>query len=256
MGISLNSNYQSAWGVRSINQGMLGLYRSMERLSSGLAINRASDDPAGLIISETLRSRIASMNQEIRNVSSSISKYQTVSSTVSTLRSQLTELRSLAVGAVNDAGNDESSQQAFATSADDLVQTFNNTVEQAEYNGKKTLDGSEGSLASVSELSGIDLSTPDAAAESIGRIDTAIKELDGIQIELGTTQKNELESRLASLSVTRENLVAAESQIRDVDYAQEYSNYVSNMIRTRTSLAILAQTSMLGMGIVDLLGRS
>ena len=256
MGISLNSNYQSMWAIRSVNQGMLSLYRSMERLSSGLAINRASDDPAGLIISETLRSRIASLNQEIKNVSSSINKYQTVSSTVSTLRSHLTELRSLAVGAANDAGNDETSQQAYVASAEHLVATFNNTVEQAEYNDKKTLDGSEGSLAHVSELSGIDLSTPAAAAESIEKIDAAVKEIDNIQIDLGATQKNELESRLASLSVTRENLVAAESQIRDTDYAQEYANFVSNMIRTRASLAILAHSSILGSGIVDLLSRS
>jgi flagellin len=254
--ITLNSNHQSAWNIRNVSERLRELYRSMEKLSSGLAINRASDDPAGLMISETLRSRTASLSQEIKNVSGTISKYQTVSSTVSELRSRLTELRSLAVGAATEGGNSEEAQQAYTAQARDLVSSFNATANGAEYNGARMLDGSESSLAKVTPLSGIDLSTPEAAAESIQRIDIAAHELDNIQIDLGSTQKNDLESRLISLRVTRENLTAAESQVRDTDYAQEYASLVSSMIRTRVSLAILAHTFRIGMGIVDLLGRA
>jgi flagellin len=256
MGITLNSNYQSAWAVRGINRGLADLYRSMEKLTSGLSINRASDDPAGLVVSEQLRSRIASLNQEIRNVSGTINKYETASSTVTDLRSRLTELRSLAVGAANEGGNSEAAQLAFVDQAENLVSSFNSVAANAEYNGWKMLDGSQNALAGVTPLADIDLSTPEAAAASIEKIDAAAKELGGIQVDLGATQKNELESRLASLRVTRENLAAAESQVRDTDYGLEYANFISSMIRTRASLAILAHTSRMGMGIVDLLGRA
>ena len=253
MRISLQSSSVSGLSLFSLSSNMSVMLKTAQRLSSGLRINQASDDPAGLVISEQLRSQIASLNQEIDNISSNISKYQTVSSSVGGLREQLVELRTLAIGAANEGGNSPAAQEAFDSAAQQIVTSFNNTVDNAEYNGSQTLDGSEGSQANVSELMDIDLSTTAAAEASIEHIDTAVAELDAIQIDLGSTQANGFESQLRSLEVTRENLTAAESQIRDADFAGELTSFVSSQIRTQVSLAMLAHAMMSGSSVVSLL---
>jgi flagellin len=248
-----NSSYSRGTGLISLNRNLTDLYRSAERLASGLRINRASDDPAGLIISEQMRTRIASLQRHIDNITAGISKYETVSSTVGGLRSKLTELRSLAVGAMNEAGNTPEAQQAYQTAAQDIVASYNFTVRNAEYNGSKTLDGSTYALADIKELNGIDLSSAETAASSIEEIDQVIAELDSAQIDLGATQKNDLESHRASLQIERENLVAAESQIRDVDFAAEYSSFVGSMIRTQVAVAMVAHAALSGANVLNLL---
>jgi len=252
MGITLNSLYGSGMSLISVNTNLSSMLGSMRKLSSGLRINSAADDPAGLMISEQLRTQIASMNQEIENLSSSISKYETVSSTVSNLRSNLTELRTLAVGAANEGFLSDNAQQAYVRAAESLVAEFNNTVESAEFNGAQTLDGSAGSLAAVPELTGVDLSSAEAAVASIEVIDGAVRELDAVQMDVAATQRNDLEGRRASLEVTRQNLIAAESQIRDTDFAVEYSNYIGSMIRTQASLAMLTYSAVNGANILSL----
>jgi len=252
MGFTLNSVYGTGMSLISVNTSLSSMLRSMEKLSSGLKINRASDDPAGLVISEQLRSQIAGLNQEIENLSASINKYETATSTVSSLRSSLTEMRTLAVAASNEGFLSDNAQAAYAASAETLQASFNQTVQNAEYNGAKLVDGSGGALAEVAELSGIDLSTAEAAAQSIEVIDQAVRDLDGVQVDLAATQKNDLESRRATLEITRENLTAAESQVRDTDYALEVSNFIGSMIRTQASLAMLSYSAISGASILKL----
>jgi len=252
MGFTLNSVYGTGMSLISVNTSLSTMIRSMEKLSSGLRINRASDDPAGLVISEQLRSQIAGLNQEIENLSASINKYETATSTVSSLRSSLTEMRTLAVAAANEGFLSDNAREAYAASAESLVVSFNDTVQNAEYNGAKLVDGSEGALAEVAEVSGIDLSTAEAAAQSIEVLDQAVSELDTVQVDLAATQKNDLESRRATLEITRENLTAAESQVRDTDYALEVSNFLGSMIRTQASLAMLTYSAISGASILSL----
>jgi flagellin len=226
----------------------------MERLSSGLRINRASDDPAGLVISEKFRSQIASLNQEIENTTHLIGKYETGSSTVMEMRSQLTELRTLAVGAANEGFNDEASQAAFAQASGYIVRSFNATADSAVYNGSNMLDGSEGSLACVSKLENVDLSSAEGAQASLAVIDEAIAELDSVQVELGATQKNDLEARRSTLQITAQNLQAAESQLRDVDYALEVATMVGEMIKVQSSLALMSHTKIQANMVLNMLG--
>ena len=253
MGISIQTSSIYGLNVLSLNSNLSLMARAAERLSSGLRINQASDDPAGLIISEQLRSQVASLNQEIDNISSTIDKYRAVSSSVGGLRSQLTELRTLAIGAANESGNSSAAQEAYANAAQEIVAAYNSTVENAEYNDSKTLDGSASSLASVSDLMAIDLSTPEAAEASIEQIDTAISELDSIQADLGSTQANYLESRRSSLQVTHQNLVAAESQIRDADYATELTAFIGSQIRAQAAMAMLVHSALTASSVVSLL---
>ena len=254
MSFSINTSLGSMGLTRSINLAYSGFMRSMERLSSGLRINRASDDPSGLVISEQLRTQIASLNQEIQNTSALITKYQAGSSTVSEMRSRLTELRTMAVGAANEGGNDEYTQAAYATTANYIVNDYNRTLTTADYNGSNLLDGSEGSLADIEALEEIDLSTAESAQASIAVIDEAIAELDQVQTNLGATQKNELESRRSSLEVTAQNLTAAESLIRDTDFALVYSNMVGESIRLQASLAMMAHLNVTSTGVLRLFG--
>ncbi len=254
MGISIRFDLGSSLISYNLSSNYLSLMSPLEKLASGLSINRASDGPAALVISEQLRSQIASLNQEIENTSAMIGKYETASSYVGELRSKLTELRSLAIGAANEGGNSESAQAAYASTAAYIVSSYNRVLETAEYNGMNLLDGSEGSLADVSRLEGIDLSSAESAEESIAVIDAAISELDNVQIDLGATQKNELEAHRATLQVTVENLQAAESVLRDTDYAQVYSTFIGEMIKLQASAALFAHSHISANTVLGLLG--
>ncbi len=253
MGLTINTNLSAMYGSIFASRNSRRLMSVFEKLSSGLAINRASDNPAGLVISEQLRSRIASLNQEIENTSALINKYETASSTVMEMRSHLTEMRTLAVAASNEGANDESAQAAYQTMADHLVSTYNRTLDLATFNGSPLLDGSEGAVADVSELENLDFSSAEAAAASVATIDQAIAELDSVQGELGAVQANELESRRNSLEITSQNLQAAESMLRDADYAREYSNAVASMIQLRASVAMMAHSYVRADSILSML---
>ena len=253
MSLSIRTDLGSRLVVAGFNQNLSDLYGSLERLATGRRINRASDNPAGLVISKHLQSQIATLNREIENITATIGKYQTVSGSVNELRGQLTELRSLAVGASNAAFNDEAVQEAYATAAESLVNTYNRTVASAHYNGTPTLDGSASALASVTAVEGIDLSSPENAAAALEVIDQAASELDQTMIDLGATQKNDLESRRQSLEVTRQNLEAAESVITDTDYAMEMSLFTASMLRSRASLALLGHSFLANRDVLSLL---
>ena len=253
MGLSIRTDLGGTMAVIGLNRNLHDLYSSLERLATGKRINHAWDDPSGLVISKQLQSQIATLNQEIDNLTANINKYQTVSSSVMELRDDLTELRSLAVGAANSAMNSEETQEAYVTAAEGIVNSFNRTTANAHYNGAATLDGSDSSLAAVTELTGIDLSSPEAAAASLEKIDAAAMELDRITIELGSTQKNEFESRRQSLEVTRQNLTAAESAISDVDYAAEMSRFTASLIRSQVSLALMGHSLITRQSVTSLL---
>ena len=244
-------------GVRltmaGFNRSYTDMYAAMERLASGRRINHASDDPAGLVISEKLQSQIATLNREIENVGAVIDKYQTASSSVSGLWGTLTELRSLAVAAANSAGNSEEAQEAYAQSASALVDSYNRTIANAHYNGAATLDGSKGSLADVAKLEEIDLSSPEAASDTIEKIDQAASQLDLVTSNLGATQKYDLESRRQSLEVERQNLQAAESTLADTDYALEMSRFTSALIRSQANMALMGHGFVTNQSVLSLM---
>jgi len=253
MNFNSKTNSSSLSIVRNINAGWESLAKSISKLSSGLKINSASDGPAILVISEQLRSRIATLNQEIKNIDSQIYKYQYASSTVSQLRSDLTELRTLAVAAANEGGNNETSQAAYQSSADYIVSNYNYVVETAEYNGSNILDGSISSLASVSHLENLDLSSAQSAEAAMEQLDHAIAEIDVVQVDIGARQSNHLEPEKSNLEITVSNLIAAESNLRDVDYFEEFVNMIIEMIKTKANIALAAHAKLTSQSVIDLL---
>lgn len=240
--------------TRNMNASFAGMYKSLQKLSSGMKINSAADGPAQLMISEQFRTQIATLNQQIENTSMQIGKYSTGSANLSAMRSQLTEMRTMAVGAANEGGNSEAAQQAYADSATLLESNFNLTLNRSEYNGAVLFDGSEGSLASLNDLAGVDLSSADSANASITLIDEKIAEIDAAVVDIGATQKNTLEADIASMRISRENLMAAEANIRATDYAREFSNFLVEQIKAKSSIALLSHYSLTSKSVLSMFG--
>ncbi len=253
MGLGIKNNIMAINLARNLNKTFFNLGKSMEKLSSGLKINSAADDPAGLVISEQMRTRIASLNQEIENVSYQINKYQTADSALLQERGKLTELRTLALAAANEGGIDDSARAAYQAEANNIVESYNMIRESSEFGTQKLLDGSESSVADVNELIPVDLSDTEAAEAAINQIDDEISHLDAQISDVGATQKNSLESRLTNLRIESQNLVAAESQIRDVDYGREISNFMKNQMLLKANISLFAHTSISSASVLSLL---
>lgn len=218
------------------------LFDSMNKLSSGLKINSAADDPAGLVISEQMRARIASLNQEIENTRNMINKYETASSSALQLREMLTEMRTLAVAAANTAVNDDVITRAYQESINSLTETYNNIAANASFGTQKLLDGSPGSVTEIPQLENISLSDEMSIANSIDYIDNQTSNLDTVISRMGATQKNELESSLRNLQIEAQNLTAAESQIRDADMVLEFTDFLRNRMILQTTMSLLSHS--------------
>jgi flagellin len=253
MGISLINNVSNKNIANNLNFAHALMFKSMEKLSSGWKINSAADDPAGLVISERMRSQIASLNQEIESANMAINKYKTADSALMQMRNQLTEIRSLAVAAANSGINDQAMQEAYQKEADNLARSYNEIIDSASFGTQELLDGSAGSVASVPQLPEFDLSTPEKASQAIEAIDEEMERLDGIMADVGATQKNSLESRLSNLRVEVQNLTAAESQIRDTDYAAEYGKLLRDKLIVQSAVSLLSHGNLNSRTVLSLL---
>jgi flagellin len=254
MPVRINRNPSDPEMVSHLDRAEKSSDKTMGRLSSGWRISEAADDPAGLSISENLRSRIGSLNKEIDNTSQAIRKYDTADDTVNQLRSIANDLRSMAVGAANAGGSDASSRAAYQNAADRAVDSYNRIIKTATYNNANLLDGSEGSLVGLSNLPRIDLQSPDKASSAVERVDQALTELDKAQGTIGATQKFDLEARRSDLEVTTQNLAAADSQIRDADYSLEIATMIRDQIQVRAGVSLLAHANVTQNSVVSLMG--
>jgi len=236
------STFSSVGFVRGIRNGLSLFDKAAQQMSSGFFLNSGADGPAALIASERLRERIGSIGAEIENVSSLVDKYDYASSSLQDLRSQLVELRGLAVSAANEGGNDPGVQSAYSAVGDHIVASYNRQLENTEYNGANVFDGSEGSLAKLAPVTGIGLSTAANAEASITKIDSALAKLDKADIDIGSAVRYDLKSEKSNLELTRENLVRAESMIRDVDYASAIVEMMRGQMQANASAALLSHS--------------
>jgi len=242
----INHNIAALNTYRALTNGTNAASKSMEKLSSGLRINKAGDDAAGLSISEKMRGQIRGLEQASRNSQDAISLIQTAEGALNETHSILQRMRELAVQAANDTNTTED-RQAIQDEANQLAKDLNRIANNTEFNTQKLLDGS-GSFTfqiganenqtislSISSMTGqtglgvatgnteaanaIDISSTSAVATAaITTIDTAIKSVSAERSKLGAYQ-NRLEYSINNLNTSAENLTAAESRIRDVDYA-------------------------------------
>ena len=268
----INHNMMAANALRNsgINSGAAS--KSMEKLSSGLRINRAGDDAAGLSISEKMRAQIRGLEQASTNAQDGISMIQTAEGALNETHNILQRMRELAVQASNDTNVDED-RAAIKSEIDALSEEIDRIANNTEFNTRVLFDGQNGDpvqfqvganndqrievtfgdmTAGTLGVDAIEVDTSDNATASIETINDAIKTVSEERSKLGAVQ-NRLEHTISNLDNASENLTAAESRIRDVDMAKEMSNFSKNNILQQAAQAMLAQANQQPQNVLQLL---
>ena len=263
MGLRVNTNIISLSAQRNLQSVTSRLEGNYQRLASGLRIASASDDPAGLGISERMRAQLKSLRQASRNGQDGVSLVQTAEGALGEVTSNLARMRELAVQAANGTLN-TGDRAALDAEYQALISEITRVAEQTDFNGIDLLDGSNGNVtiqigteatetidisladmtASALGLSGanFDLTTVSNATGSLATIDTAINSVTGFRGDLGAVQ-NRMSSAIRSLANAEQNLAAAESRIRDVDVAMETADLTRNSILQQAAVSVLAQAN-------------
>lgn len=256
-----------------ISEAEKGAEHSAARLASGMRINQASDDPAGLVISESLRQQISGVTQAIRNTTDAINVAGTADGGLAEAQRLVQNIRSTAVRAANAATTDPAAAQAYSMEIQYSLQALDNLAETTQFGDTNLLDGSYTGqqvqlgpnagqtvtmdLPNVSAeslgLGGIDVASAEGAAAAIAAADAASNTVSRARAELGSLTKNTLMSNVNSLSVARQNLAATESQIRDTDIALEVANLTKFQILKESGLAMLAHNAESKGSLLDLL---
>lgn len=282
MGLRVNTNVGSLNAQRHLYNTTNNFQKSMERLSSGMRINRSGDDAAGLAISESLKSDIRALQQASRNSADGISLVQTAEGSLDEVNTILLRLRELAEQAATETlGSEE--RGYLDNEFQELLDEIDRISTTAEFNGIMLLNGSMGTLdvqvgigsdastsavpidlnltISSSELNltsgtvnilGTNPETGDAAREAIDLITAATGTVSSVRAGFGAAQ-NRLETSIRNIGMTAENLSAANSRIRDVDVALETSNMTSLQILQQAGVSILSQANMTSQLALNLL---
>lgn len=279
MGLRINTNTASLNAQRNLMGTKLALDKSLERLSSGYRINRAGDDAAGLAISENLRAQIRGLKQASRNAQDGVSLVQVAEGGLNEISSILIRLRELAVQSASDTiGPVE--RQFLNVEYDQLTSEIDRIADGTEFNGTQLLSGTGSILdfqvgtrndPNIDRLS-FDASKADANTAALGvnltsvadkpsaqnalsTLDSAITSVSAMRADFGAIQ-NRLQSTISNLAVSVENMSAANSRIRDVDVAEETSDYTKNKILMQAGTAVLAQANTSAETALNLLNRT
>lgn len=279
MGMTINTNIVSLNAQRNLGKSTAALAKSVEKLSSGLRINHAADDAAGLAISTTLKAQTRSINQAIRNANDAVSMLQTAEGGLAEMSNILLRMRELAEQAANESlGSTERGYLNDEYVA--LKSEINRISDVTEFAGSKLLDGTlsagvsfqigfknttndrltltvaDTDAASLGlNTTGADsISTAAAAQSALSVLDaSAITILSGRRGSIGALQ-NRLEYTISNLQTAAENYTAANSRIEDADFAAETAAYVRNQILVQAGTAVLAQANVLPQQALTLLG--
>jgi flagellin len=279
MGFRINTNLDSLSGVNNLTKTNTRLSSNFGRLSSGLRINKAADDAAGLAVSENLRAQVRGLNQAVRNTNDGVSIIQTAEGALNEIENNLNRIRELAVQSASGTLQD-TERTYINTESDSLLNEINRLADVTEFNGQVLLNGASSTgtgtvsldvqvgifyttndriSVSISSartealaVNTVKLSSSTFAQASLTSIDTAIDTVSSIRSTLGSTQ-NRLGSALANLQSSVENLSSAQSQIRDVDFASETADMSRNQILQSAGISILAQANSGGQGVLSLL---
>ena len=274
MAVVINTNIASLNAQRQLNTSQMGMAKAMARLSSGMRINSAKDDAAGLAISDRMTSQIRGLNQAARNANDGISMLQTAEGALNETTNLLQRMRELAVqssNATNTSTDRKSLDAEFAQLKSEIGRIAGNT----EFNSQKLLNSNFAINAAVFQIganAGQSLSVKISAAtlgalgvsnnrissvaqaqSAISKIDTAIQRVDTSRGNLGAYM-NRLESTIANLNNVSENLAASRSRILDADIAQETSSMTKNNILQQAGISILSQanqSTQLALGLLQ-----
>ena len=283
----INHNLSAMFADRSLRVTQGSLNQNMERLSSGMRINRAGDDASGLAVSEKMRAQIRGLNMASSNAQNGISLIQTAEGFLQETQNVIHRLRELAVQASNGIYTAED-RMYIQVEVSALVAEIDRIASHAQFNGMNLLTGrfarieaqnmptasmwlhiganmdqriqvfigtmtaSGLGIRDPSDNSFISLAEADGANRAIGTLDAALRMVNQQRADLGAYQ-NRLEHAIRSIDVGAENLQAAESRIRDTDMATAMVNYTRDMILSHAGTAMLSQANQRGQMVLQLL---
>ncbi len=283
----INHNMSAMYSNRQLGVTNIGLQKDMEKLSSGMKINRAGDDASGLAVSEKMRAQIRGLNQASRNASNGISFIQATEGYLQETTDIMQRIRELAVQSANGIYTDEDRMQ-IQVEISQLVAEVDRIASSAQFNGLNMLTGrfakqtGENSVTAsmwfhiganmdqrmevyigtmtavalgVRELGDetiISLASPAEANRAIGTIDEALKKINKQRADLGGYQ-NRLEHAVKGIDIAAENLQAAESRIRDTDMAAQMVEFTKNQVLAQAGTAMLAQANTQSQNVLTLL---
>jgi len=262
MSLRINTNVDAQAAHRFLTTTSDQVSRSMARLSSGLRINKAADDAAGLGISEKMRSQIRGLAQSQRNIQDGVSMVQTAEGNLDEVHSILQRVRELAVqyknGSLSTAG-----KGAIQSEVDALSSEVTRIQGAAQFNGIDLLSSTAAAVTfQVGANDGQSISITFSAVTvssyatlstlALSTIDSDVDAVSAARAGFGAVQ-NRLEHALAVTGSYQENLTAAESRIRDVDMAEEMGNLTKNQILQQAGTAMLAQANQSSQGVLSLL---
>ena len=277
MGLRIATNTTSLAAQRTLGNNNTEQAKTLNKLSSGTRIVRSADDAAGLAISEKMKAQIRSTNQAERNANDGISMIQTAEGGLSEIGNILTRMRELSVQSASDTVGD--AERKFTDlEYQNLKQEMERISQVTEFNGKKLLNGAgdkydfqiginndefqdrisfdtEVLNSSISNMGvdGLSVSSKDDAQVGLESLDAAIQMVSGQRAELGAKQ-NRLSSTINNLQISSENLNAANSRIRDTDFAAETAKNTKLNILTNAGTSVLAQSNSQGQAALKLIG--
>ncbi|WP_372654843.1 flagellin [Halobacteriovorax sp.] len=277
MGLRIATNTTSLSAQRTLGNNNTEQAKTLNKLSSGTRIVRSADDAAGLAISEKMKAQIKSTNQAERNANDGISMIQTAEGGLSEIGNILTRMRELSIQSASDTVGD--SERKFTDlEYQNLKQEMERISQVTEFNGKKLLNGAGDKYdfqiginndefqdrisfdtqtlnSSISNMGvdGLSVSSKEDAQVGLESLDSAIQMVSGQRAELGAKQ-NRLSSTINNLQVTSENLNAANSRIRDTDFAAETAKNTKLNILTNAGTSVLAQSNSQGQAALKLIG--
>ena len=283
----INHNMSAMFAQRSQGIQDLAQQKSMEKLSSGMRINRAGDDASGLAVSEKMRSQIRGLNQASQNAQNGISFIQTTEGYLQETTDIVQRIRELAVQSSNGIYSAEDRMQ-IQVEVSSLIAEVDRIASTAQFNGMNMLTGRFArptgenvvtasmwfhiganmdqrtqvfigtmsaaalGLRNVGDESIMTLETPDEANRAIGTLDEAIKKINKQRADLGAYQ-NRLEKTVTGLDIGAENLQASESRIRDTDMASEMVEFTKDQVLSQAGTAMLAQANQSSQNVLSLL---
>ena len=271
MGLRINTNISALNASRQLRKSTNGLNKSLERLSSGLRINRAADDAAGLAIAEGFRSQVRGAQVAQRNAQDGISLVQTTEGALSETTNILQRVRELAVQASNGTQSTKN-REALDTEVQQLLAQIDDIALDTEFNGLAVLSTSqtvtlqaganpsqtlnvvvEGAKTNDLGVNSMAISSVALAVSTISTVDIALQSVSTLRSNLGAYQ-NRLEFTLNTLAIQEENAAASESMIRDADIARETITYTKNQILVSAGTSVLAQANVVPQTALTLLG--
>ncbi|MCP4672347.1 MAG: flagellin [Desulfobacula sp.] len=276
MSLKINTNTGSNFASYQLQKNQQALSESLNRISTGKRINRASDDAAGMAIANRLESQSKGFGQAIRNANDAISITQVADGALGQATDLIQNIRVKAVQAASAAQSPES-RHAIQADIENSLATLSDIAQNTSFNGQKLLSGAftdkqfqigassgetiEISIGSIDPsqisdqtlgtLADIDVTTQEGAQAAIGLADTALDYISQQRSNVGARQ-NQLESTINNLSNSRINTMSAQSQISDLDYAEEAMNLNKIKLLAKAKSFALAQSNTTAKNIVDI----